>query len=186
MSSHISIIMPCYNAASFIAQAMDSVLAQTFENWEMLVVDDCSTDASAAIIQEYARQDSRIRYYRTDSPSGSPSIPRNIGLEHARGEYIAFLDSDDLWLPEKLEEQLSFLVTHKLDFVYSDYEKITWRGERKNRVIRARAVSSFWDTIESNAIPIFLATTLRFIRLFPCYLLSAWPISILNRGLSAL
>lgn len=153
MKPLISIITPCYNSASFIVQAMDSVLAQTFEDWEMLIADDCSTDDSAAIVQEYARQDSRIRYYRTDSPSGGPSIPRNIGLEHARGEYIAFLDSDDLWLPEKLKEQLSFLVTHKLDFVYSDYEKITWKGERKNRVIHARAVSSFWDTIESNDIP---------------------------------
>ena len=119
----------------------------------MLVVDDCSTDDSAVIVQEYTRRDSRILYYRTDSPSGGPSIPRNIGLEHAQGEYVAFLDSDDLWLPEKLEEQLSFMQANKLDFVYSDYEKISWRGERKNRIINAQAVSSFWDTIESNAIP---------------------------------
>lgn len=153
MSHCISIITPCYNSASFIAPTLESVLAQTFEDWEMLVVDDCSTDDSAAIVQEYTRRDSRIQYYRTDSPSGGPSIPRNIGLEHARGEYVAFLDSDDLWLPEKLEEQLSFMQANKLDFVYSDYEKISWRGERKNRIINAQAVSSFWDTIESNAIP---------------------------------
>ena len=153
MSPTISIITPCYNAAPFIAQTLESVLAQTFEDWEMLVVDDCSTDDSAVIVQEYAQRDSRIRYYRTDSPSGGPSVPRNIGLEHVRGVYVAFLDSDDLWLPEKLEEQLSFMRANKLDFVYSDYEKISWRGERKNRIIYARAVSSFWDTIESNAIP---------------------------------
>ena len=76
----------------------------------MLIVDDCSTDRSAEIIQTYVERDTRIRYLRTENPSGSPSLPRNIGLQQAQGEYIAFLDSDDAWFPNKLEEQVAFNV----------------------------------------------------------------------------
>ena len=97
----VSIIAPCYNAASFISQAIESVLAQLFGNWEMLIVDDCSSDDSLVIIQKYAEQDSRIRYLKTDEPSGSPTLPRNKGIKEAKGRYIAFLDSDDMWLPNK-------------------------------------------------------------------------------------
>ena len=92
----VSIITPCYNAASFISQAIESVLAQSFGDWEMIIVDDCSSDDSLSIIQKYARIDSRIRYLRTDKPSGSPTLPRNMGIKEAKGRYIAFLDSDDI------------------------------------------------------------------------------------------
>ena len=153
MTPIVSIITPCYNAASYIAQTIESVQAQTFGDWEMLIVDDCSTDDSAVIISAYQATDERIRYFRTDAPSGSPSKPRNIAMEQARGRYIAFLDSDDLWLPHKLEEQLAFMERGGYGFVYSDYEKMTWDGSRSNRIIHARSVSSYWDTLESNEIP---------------------------------
>ncbi|EEY84553.1 glycosyltransferase family 2 protein [Parabacteroides distasonis] len=149
----ISIITPCYNAVPFIAQTIESVLAQTYPYWEMLIVDDCSTDRSAEIIQTYVKRDSRIKYFKTDHPSGSPSLPRNIGLKQAQGEYVAFLDSDDAWLPVKLEEQISYMETGCCGFVYSDYEKMAWDGKRNQRFIRARRISSFWDTLESNEIP---------------------------------
>ena len=96
MQPLISIITPCYNAAPFISQAIESVLAQSFGDWEMIIVDDCSRDDSLSIIQKYARIDSRIRYLRTDKPSGSPTLPRNMGIKEAKGRYIAFLDSDDI------------------------------------------------------------------------------------------
>lgn len=153
MTPIVSVITPCYNAASYIAQTIESVQAQTFGDWEMLIVDDCSTDDSAAIISTYQATDERIRYFRTDAPSGSPSKPRNIAMEQARGRYIAFLDSDDLWLPHKLQEQLAFMERGGYGFVYSDYEKMTWDGSRSNRIIHARSVSSYWDTLESNEIP---------------------------------
>ena len=103
----ISIIVPCYNSERYIVQSIESVIMQTFQQWEMIIVDDCSTDNSADIIKKYEAKDFRIRYLKTNEPSGSPSIPRNIGIREARGRYIAFLDSDDIWLPKKLEEQLN-------------------------------------------------------------------------------
>ena len=149
----ISIITPCYNAAPFIAQTIESVLAQTYPHWEMLIVDDCSTDRSVEVIQAYVNRDSRIKYFKTDHSSGSPSLPRNIGLEQAQGEYIAFLDSDDAWFPSKLEEQVIFMESGPYDFVYSDYEKMAWNGKRNQRLIQVRRISSFWDMLESNEIP---------------------------------
>lgn len=149
----ISIVTPCYNASSVISQAIDSVVNQTYQNWEMLIVDDCSTDSSASIIKEYVEKDGRIKYFKTETASGSPSLPRNIALEYARGEYIAFLDSDDVWLENKLEEQLLFMKSNNHDFVYSDYEKIEWNGNRNKRIIKARPVSSYWDILESCDIP---------------------------------
>lgn len=153
MNPLVSIITPCYNAVPFIAQTIESVIAQTYPNWEMLIVDDCSTDRSAEIIQTYVDRDSRIKYFKTDCPSGSPSLPRNIGLEQAQGECVAFLDSDDAWLPTKLEEQIAFMERGSYGFVYSDYEKMSWEGRRAERLIRMREISSFWDTLESNEIP---------------------------------
>ena len=105
----VSIIMPSYNTASFIEETIQSVLNQTYTNWELIIVDDCSSDDSLSIIQKYARIDSRIRYLRTDKPSGSPTLPRNMGIKEAKGRYIAFLDSDDIWLPNKLSDQFKSL-----------------------------------------------------------------------------
>ena len=102
----ISVITPCYNSGAYIADAIESVIAQSFVNWEMIIVDDCSSDNSAFIINQYSSKDARIKYFKTDFPSGSPTLPRNIGIKYAKGKYIAFLDSDDIWLPEKLKEQI--------------------------------------------------------------------------------
>ena len=105
MPAVISIVTPCYNAEKTIVQTIESVLAQSFSDWEMLVVDDCSSDSSAEIIRNYAQKDPRIRYYKIPSPSGSPALPRNIGIDNARGEFIAFLDDGDIWLPEKVKKE---------------------------------------------------------------------------------
>ena len=149
----ISVITPCYNAQIYIAQAIESVLSQTYPYWELLIVDDCSTDGSAEIILSYVKRDSRIKYFKTDYPSGSPALPRNIGIENAKGEYVAFLDSDDLWLPDKLGEQISFLERNRYDFVYSDYEKMSWDGVRSKRIIRASKISTYKNTLRSCDIP---------------------------------
>ncbi len=149
----VSIIIPCYNASKTIAQTIESVLAQTYDNWEMIIVDDCSTDTTAEVIARYQERDKRIKYIKTEQPSGSPATPRNTALDNARGEYLAMLDSDDSWIPEKLQEQLEFARKHNYDFVYSNYEKMNCEGKRNNRIIRLRAVSSYWSTLESNSIP---------------------------------
>lgn len=123
----ISVITPCYNASAFIEETINSVLSQTYTDWEMIIVDDCSSDNSAEIIRSYF--DSRIKYFKTDKPSGSPAKPRNIGIQNAQGEYIAFLDSDDLWLPNKLESQIRFMKIRNVDFVYSYYSRFSTLGK---------------------------------------------------------
>lgn len=123
MSPLVSIITPNYNCARFIAQTIESVLAQTYTNWEMLIVDDCSTDGSYEIAQGYAEKDSRIKVFRNEKNSGA-AVSRNRAIEASSGEYVAFLDSDDLWLPEKLERQLKFMQENNCDFSFTEYEHI--------------------------------------------------------------
>lgn len=153
MSPIISIITPAYNAEKTINETIQSVLNQTYNNWELLIIDDCSTDKTKEIIHNYTSVDKRIKYFKTDKPSGGPSIPRNIGIKNSNGRYIAFLDSDDIWLPNKLEEQLNFLLSHNYKFVYSNYEKISYEGKRNNRFIIVRNVSTYNDTLKSCEIP---------------------------------
>lgn len=123
----VSIIMPNYNCVRFIAQTIESVLAQTYTNWELLIVDDCSTDGSYEIALDYARKDSRIKVLRNERNSGA-AVSRNRAIEAASGEYVAFLDSDDLWLPEKLEHQLRFMQENDCDFCFTEYEHIDEEG----------------------------------------------------------
>jgi len=119
----ISIITPSYNSKRFIKATIESVLSQTYENWEMIIVDDVSPDDSNEIIEEYCKQDSRIKLIKLEKNSG-PAVARNRAIEEAKGRYIAFLDADDLWLPEKLEQQLSFMKENNLSFTYSAYKLI--------------------------------------------------------------
>jgi glycosyltransferase involved in cell wall biosynthesis len=148
----VSVITPNYNCASYIGQAVESVLAQSFQDWEMLIVDDCSTDGSDTIAAGYAKKDSRIRLYKTPSHSGSPLVPRNLGLEKAGGRYIAFLDSDDLWLPGKLERQLALFKDEKTAIVFSNYEKVSPGGGRSGRVVRAPATVNYRQLLKGNCI----------------------------------
>ena len=119
----VSIITPNYNCGRFIAQTIESVLAQTYTIWEMIIVDDCSTDDSVKIAQSYAAKDSRIKVIQNEKNSGA-AISRNKAIEMAQGEFIAFLDSDDLWMPEKLEKQISFMRDNNCDFSFCEYEHI--------------------------------------------------------------
>ena len=119
----VSIITPNYNCGRFISQTIESVLAQTYTDWEMLIVDDCSTDGSYEIALEYASKDSRIKVFRNEQNSGA-AISRNRAIEESKGEYLAFLDSDDLWMPEKLEKQIAFMQENDCDFSFTEYEHI--------------------------------------------------------------
>lgn len=119
----VSIITPNYNCAHFIAQTIESVVSQTYSQWEMLIVDDCSTDNSVQIAEQYAAKDKRITVIRNEKNSGA-AVSRNKALEIAQGEFIAFLDSDDLWMPEKLEKQIAFMRENNCDFSFTEYEHI--------------------------------------------------------------
>lgn len=103
----VSVIVPVYNAEKYIASTLASIIAQDYENFDIHVVDDCSTDASAAVVRRYCLEDSRIQYHRTEKNCGGPAGPRNIGVAAAAGEFIAFCDSDDIWVPHKLSVQMS-------------------------------------------------------------------------------
>lgn len=102
----VSVIMPAYGAEAYIEEAIASVQAQTYENWELLVLEDCSPDRCAQIVEDMAREDSRIRLLRNEKNMGVART-RNRGLDLCRGDYVAFLDSDDLWRPQKLQKQLA-------------------------------------------------------------------------------
>ena len=135
MKDKVSIITPCYNSARFISKTIESVLNQTYPYWEMIIVDDCSHDNTKEVVEQYCKLDSRIRLLCLEKNSGSATIPRNKAIEEAEGRFIAFIDSDDLWKPEKLERQLPFFNTSNIAVVYSNYEKIDESGNRYGRVI---------------------------------------------------
>lgn len=114
----VSVIMPAYNAARYIVEAIESVRVQTYSHWELLIVDDGSTDATRPIVEEYSRQDVRIRYFYQDNARQGRA--RNNGIAHAEGSLIAFLDADDVWLPHKLATQVPQLQANNADLVFSD------------------------------------------------------------------
>lgn len=147
----VSIITSCYNAEKYIKETIESVIAQTYSNWELLIIDDCSMDNSAQIINEYVAMDSRIKYFKTDKPSGSPTFPRNIGIQNAQGQYIAFLDADDMYCPNKLENQLKCF-DDNVGIVFSNYEKIRFDGYRENRIITAPNVVTYKKLLQSGYI----------------------------------
>ena len=104
----VSVITPTYNCAKFIGETIESVQAQTYQQWEMIIVDDCSTDNTKEIVDKYIKEDSRIKYFCLENNSGA-AVARTKAMELANGEYMAFLDSDDIWPEEKLKKQLAFM-----------------------------------------------------------------------------
>ncbi len=109
----VSIITPTYNRERFIERAIKSVLWQTFKNWEMIIVDDGSKDKTVEIVKKYTKEDPRIKLIELKENTGGPVIPRTIGCKKAKGEYIAFLDSDDIYYPEYLELKINYLDNHQ-------------------------------------------------------------------------
>ena len=123
----VSIITPSWNCASFLEETIKSIQAQTYSNWELLFQDDCSTDDTREKVLRMAAEDPRIKYACNPQNSGA-AITRNNAIRRARGRWVAFLDSDDLWLPEKLERQLDFMVRNGYAFTYHEYSEIAEDG----------------------------------------------------------
>ena len=128
MNDTVSIIMPSYRTAKYIAESISSVQRQTYTNWELIIVDDCSPDNTDEVIAPFL-SDKRIRYLKNKVNSGA-AVSRNRALREARGRWIAFLDSDDLWMPDKLEKQISFMKQRGYHFSYTNYEEINEAGEK--------------------------------------------------------
>lgn len=119
----VSIITPAYNNSEFIKQTIESVQKQTYKNWEMIVVDDCSTDRTPELIKKISQKDDRIKYIKLKKNSGA-AIARNRALRESRGRFIAYLDADDLWKKNKIQNQIDFMLSHNYAFACSNYEKI--------------------------------------------------------------
>lgn len=130
----VSIVTPSYNTGRFIAETIGAVQAQTYQNWELIVVDDCSTDNTDEVVARYAANDDRIRYVKNKTNSGA-AFSRNKALREAKGRWVAFLDSDDLWKPTKLEKQLQFMVENGYAFSCTERDVINESSEPVGRYI---------------------------------------------------
>jgi teichuronic acid biosynthesis glycosyltransferase TuaG len=146
----VSVVMPVYNADKFLRKAIDSVLQQTHRALELIAVDDCSSDQSWALIEEYAAADGRVRAIRLNA-NGGVAAARNVGIAAASGSHVAFLDSDDWWDPCKLELQLAQMIQSGAMVSYSAYDRVTESGAVLSRV-RPPASVSFEDMLKSNRI----------------------------------
>ncbi len=124
----VSIITPCFNAEKFIPETYDSLKSQTFSNWEWVITDDCSTDGSVEIIEKLRENDQRVKLIKNEKNSGAAKT-RNVSLDHATGDFVAFLDVDDLWESQKLQKQISFMEQTGSEFTYHDYWTIDAEGK---------------------------------------------------------
>lgn len=149
-SMFISIITPVYNAEAFLDETIQSVLGQTYPHFEYLLVNDCSQDRSQEIIESY-QYDSRIRLINLEENSGA-AVARNRGLEAAQGQYIAFIDSDDVWSPNKLAEQLAFMDHEKLAFTYTNFAQMSQDGQITKERIKLPKQLSYTDLLKNTAI----------------------------------
>lgn len=136
MNDLVSILTPTYNTEKFIRSTIESAQNQTYTNWEMILVDDASTDNTVSIIEEFVKKDSRIKLFKLPQNRGN-GFARNAALEKSTGKYIAYLDADDLWFPEKLEKQIQFLKANNLHFTFSFYDSIDEEGNDLNRRVES-------------------------------------------------
>lgn len=148
----VSVVMPMHNSAAFLREAICSVLAQTYKQWELIIVEDASSDDSLSIAKKYERVDDRIRVLVNENPIGIPSAPRNMAIKAAKGRYIAFLDSDDIWFHQKLEQQLPLFTDSRVAIVFSNYEKMEEDGTRSNRIVAAPEHATYNSLLKGNVI----------------------------------
>lgn len=166
--SKISVIMPAYNAERYITEAIQSVIAQTFTDWELIVIDDASQDSTAEIVQKLLIQDTRILFLQNLQNSGVATT-RNRGLDIATGEYIAFLDSDDIWLPNKLQLQYDYIFTTNSDLCYTAYQVFSDDDRAYLLNFDVPKTISYDDMLKVNSIGCSTATVRRSILPSPTF-----------------
>lgn len=149
MNSLVSIIMPTHNSAKFLGKTVDSVIQQNYENWELLITDDKSSDNTIEVLKEIANNDKRISYQQLEKNSG-PGISRNNSLRLAKGRFVAFLDSDDHWSPEKLSTQLEFMIENDYALTFTSYNLYDEAGQALEGNVRAKPVVDISDMLKSN------------------------------------
>ena len=143
----VSIIMPCHNGERFLSEAISSVINQTYKDWELLIIDDNSTDCSITVIKDFIS----IKLLHTVTTSGYPATPRNIGINEAHGRFIAFLVCDDVWMPSKLQNQLNQLIADDVAVIYSNYYKM-YPNNGRLIGIEAPSRGSFKTLLKTNFI----------------------------------
>ena len=143
--------MPSYNAERYIAESIESVLRQSYGHWELLVTDDCSTDGTPGVVEAYAKKDPRIHFVVAERHSGIAST-RNQSIARAKGRFVAFLDNDDLWVPEKLEKQTRFMNETGCAFSYSEYELMKEDGTPKGKTIKTAGIIDYEKYLRNTII----------------------------------
>lgn len=147
----VSIVTACFNSENYISETINSVLEQTYHNWELLLVDDGSTDNTIGIISKFQKKDPRIKLIQLHKNSGA-AVARNKAIERAQGQFVAFLDSDDKWLPQKLEKQIHFMLANGYKLTHTAYEWIDANGKPLNKIIKPQTVLTYNDLLFSNKI----------------------------------
>lgn len=146
----VSIITPCYNGSRYISETMESVISQTYENWEMLIVDDGSKDNSAEVIKKYCEQDKRIKLL--SQANAGAAAARNNGIRNAEGQYIALLDADDLWEKNFLEEQIKLMKEKNTLCVYSSYHRIDGDSKEILTPLKCKKSVTYKDMLVRNYV----------------------------------
>lgn len=152
----VSVIIPAHNAADFIADTLSSAQRQTLKTIEILVVDDASSDQTAEIVSEASKADARIQLIKVN-PNRGVANARNVGVQHALGEFVAFLDADDQWLPQKLEQQVTFLREHQAKFGYGSYELMDGQGNKLGERLISDAQLTHKQMLRGNRIGMLTA-----------------------------
>lgn len=147
----VSVIMPAYNAEMFVDESICSVLNQKYKNWELIIVDDCSSDNTVSVVQKYVEEDSRIHLYCQKVNSGSAAA-RNKGISKANGRYIAFLDADDLWFTDKLQKQISFMKENDYDFTFTSYELFSSEDGKSRGVFNVPSLIYYEEYLKNTII----------------------------------
>lgn len=148
----VSIVTPAYNAEKYIGPCIESVLNQTYNNWDMWIVDDASTDATANVVAPYVQEDPRIHYIRLKQNSGDAALPRNVGMDAAPGRFVAFLDSDDIFLPEKLDHQINFMEKKDSAASYTAYRRISPDNENEGHLIHVPEKLTYTQYLSNTCI----------------------------------
>ena len=151
MEDLVSIIVPVYNSEKFIEDTINTVKQQTYKNWELILVNDCSTDKSKEIIEEYIKKDEKMKLINLEKNSGA-AIARNTGIEKAKGRYIAFLDADDLWNKEKLEKQIKFMKDNDYKFTFTGYEFADENGRGNGKIVKVPEKINYKKALKNTTI----------------------------------
>lgn len=151
MGNKVSIITPTYNSEKYIAKTIESVMSQTYKEWELLIVDDCSSDSTCEIVHKYIEKDERIKLFKLEENAGA-AIARNTALDKATGRFIAYLDSDDIWFTDKLGKQVRFMINEKSGFSCTSYNVISDEGEDLRKKITMKKELDYTGFLINNLI----------------------------------